>query len=222
MFVEMIDLLRCPNAHADSWLVASAARTVGRHIVDGTLGCPVCEAEYAIRDGVADFGVASDAGVRGTEPGGDDEARAIRLAALLGLATPGGTVALGGVAGGAQGVVAALLAEMAGVRVLTLDAPGAPPLADQLSALRGGGGVPLAAASLRAVALDARTADARRLDAAVRALVPRGRLVAPAAASVPAGVTELVRDEHQWVAEREASPPSSRPIALERRSRGGP
>ena len=49
MFVEIIDLLRCPNAHAESWLVAAAARTVGRHIVEGTLGCPVCEAEMEMR-----------------------------------------------------------------------------------------------------------------------------------------------------------------------------
>jgi hypothetical protein len=47
--------------------------------------------------------------------------------------------------------------------------------------------------------------------------VPRGRLVAPAAAPVPAGDTELVRDALLWVAERDAAPPASRPITLERR-----
>ena len=220
MFVEMIDLLRCPHPHADSWLVAAAARTVGRHVMDGTLGCPVCEAEYPIHDGIADFGPAPDAGVPGDEPGGSDAERAMRLAALFGLTGPGGTVALGGRSGGDQGVVAALLAELGGVRVLTLDAPAAPLTVDQLSGLRGGGGLPLAIGSLRAAALDARTADAPRLTAAVQALAPRGRLLAPASAPLPAGVTEIARDDLQWLAERDPSPVESRPVALQRR-RGG-
>ena len=52
MFVELVDLLRCPRPHEDTWLVAAAEAMSGRHIVRGTLGCPVCEAEYPIRDGV--------------------------------------------------------------------------------------------------------------------------------------------------------------------------
>ena len=39
-----------------------------------------------------------------------------------------------------------------------------------------------------------------------RQLAPGGRLVAPADAPVPNGVTELARDERQWVAERDAVP----------------
>ena len=40
MFVELVDLLRCPHAHEDSWLVAAADETADRHIVHGSLGCP--------------------------------------------------------------------------------------------------------------------------------------------------------------------------------------
>jgi hypothetical protein len=55
------------------------------------------------------------------------------------------------------------------------------------------------------VALDSATADVARLDAAVRALRPRGRLVAPADAPLPGGVAELARDAEHWVAERDAA-----------------
>ena len=55
MFIEMIDLLRCVNAHEDTWLVASFSEVTNRIVTRGTLGCPVCSAEYPIQDGVADF-----------------------------------------------------------------------------------------------------------------------------------------------------------------------
>jgi len=207
MHVEMIDLLRCPNPHADSWLVASADETMARHVVRGTLGCPVCLAEYPVRDGVAELGAAVEAGLASDASEPDD---ALRIAALLGLTESGGTVALGG----AWDRVAAALVELTGVRVLLVDPPTAPPLRDDMSAVRGGG-VPVTPASLRGVALDARTADESRLAAAVRALRTRGRLVAPATARVPAGVTELARDARLWVAER--GDVASSPIALQRR-----
>src|SRR4051812_37019413 len=105
MFVELIDLLRCPRPHEDTWLVAAANETVGRHIVRGTLGCPSCEAEYPVVDAVADFGEAPVAGAASAEISADDTMRA---AALLGLTTAGATVVLGG----AWQVVAAPLAEL--------------------------------------------------------------------------------------------------------------
>ena len=55
MFIELVDALRCPQPHAESWLVVASTRTQARHILEGTLGCPVCRAEYPIVDGVVDF-----------------------------------------------------------------------------------------------------------------------------------------------------------------------
>ena len=211
MFVELIDLLRCPRPHEDTWLVASADETVGRHIVRGTLGCPVCAAEYPIDAAVVDFGAAADAGLA---PDTEEEDDVLRVAALLGLAGGGGTVALGGT----WQRVAAPLAEMAGVRVLLLDPVRGEPLREEVSAVRGGGGLPVASGALRGVALDARTADAARLTAAVRALGPGGRLVAPAAAALPDDVAELARDARHWVAERVGAA-ASRPVVLSRSRR---
>ncbi|MDZ7630837.1 MAG: hypothetical protein U5K74_05630 [Gemmatimonadaceae bacterium] len=55
MFTELIDTLRCPNDHDDSWLVATSTRSDQRHIVEGRLGCPVCRQTFLIVDGVAQF-----------------------------------------------------------------------------------------------------------------------------------------------------------------------
>lgn len=212
MFVELVDLLRCPRAHEDTWLVAAAEATAGRHIVRGTLGCPVCRAEYSIRDGVVLF----DAGDGATAAGGslphlDDgerAAEAMRLAALLDLSSPGGTIVLGG----AWQLCAAAVLALADVRVLLVDPPRAPDLREEVSAVRGAG-LPVAAGAVRGAALDGRTADPARLTAVVRALQPRGRLVAPVDVPLPAGVTELARDDRHWVAEREAPPPRLVPLA---------
>jgi uncharacterized protein YbaR (Trm112 family) len=215
MFVELIDLLRCPHPHDDSWLVATADETVARHVVRGTLGCPVCEAEYPIRDGVADFGDAPDAAVGPPLPPDPDDA--VRLAAFLGVTSPGGAL----VVGGAWRRVAPDVAELAGVRVLVLDPPLPEPTRGEVSGLRGGGAIPVAATAVRGVALDSRTADDARLAAAVRALAPRGRLVAPAHAPVPEGVREMARDDRLWIAERDADAPASRPVAISRPRRDG-
>src|SRR5687768_8190638 len=113
MFIELLDTLRCVRAHEDSWLVGSFDELVDRHVIRGTLGCPVCGAEYPVRGGVADFRAGDAGGERraaaqggdGSEPsspdtpgsaGPPDEAGAMRLAALLGLAEPGGVVILMG------------------------------------------------------------------------------------------------------------------------------
>jgi uncharacterized protein YbaR (Trm112 family) len=206
MFVELVDLLRCPRAHEETWLVAAADETEERHIVHGALGCPVCHAEYPIRDGVVHFDADAACAADGDAPlphldEGERAAEAMRLAALLDLSSAGGTVILGGAW---QGCADAVLA-LADVRVLLLDPPRVPALRPEVSAVRGAP-MPVADAAVRGVALDDRTADAARVAAAARALRPGGRLLAPAAAAVPAGVAELARDDRHWVGEKAAAP----------------
>ena len=55
MFIELLDLLRCINVHEETWLVASLRAISNRFVLDGTLGCPICHAEYRIKKGIADF-----------------------------------------------------------------------------------------------------------------------------------------------------------------------
>src|SRR5687768_17771356 len=92
MHIEFIDLLRCPNQHEDSWLVAAFYRMDGRVVVEGKLGCPVCGAEYFIRDGVAVFNEIPAPGHALPDPDPDGTL----LAALLNLERPGMLVLLAG------------------------------------------------------------------------------------------------------------------------------
>jgi hypothetical protein len=230
MFLELVDSLRCVRAHEDSWLVARADELVDRHIVRGELGCPICEARYAVREGLADFrtdasgeAIASEtARATARVPSGemdasdhDAQALANRAAALLGLTEPGGLVVL---AGEWTAGAASLLDIVEGVQLLALD---------PVPVLRGGGALslaliadalPLAAESARGIALDASHATPSLLAGAARALAPNGRLIAPASAPVPDSLRELARDDEHWVAA--AAPPSNVsapvPIALRR------
>jgi uncharacterized protein YbaR (Trm112 family) len=203
------------RAHEDSWLVARADALDARHIVEGELGCPVCEARYAVHDGIADFTV--DAARAPREPqtsqrqaptsasaGEERQARALRAAALLGLTEPGGIVVL---AGEWSACADDLLEMVEGVQLLALDP--APELRSggALSLARVRDVLPLAAASVRGIALDAAHATPSLLAGAARALVPNGRLIASVSALVPEALRELARDDELWVAA--AAPPSN-------------
>lgn len=204
--------------------MARADALVNRHIVQGELGCPVCAARYAVREGVADF--ATDAAPSpGATPlsrqprarieGYDTPSLALRAAALLGLTEPGGLVVLAGEWSAGAG---SLLEMVDGVQLLALN---------PVPELRSGGALslaliadvlPLAAASARGIALDREHATPSLLAGAARALAPSGRLIAPISALVPDALRELARDDRHWVAA--AAPPSNVsapvPIALRR------
>jgi uncharacterized protein YbaR (Trm112 family) len=200
MYIDLVDALRCPRPHPSTWLVAAAVETRARCVIRGTLGCPVCEAEFPIEDGVAELG--GDAPTAGAGSAGDvaDGELTMRLAAFLDLATPGGIIAVGP----AWDRALDPLLDVVDLRALVLDPVAGWRPRPPFGAVRGGG-VPVAAGALRGVALDVRTADEVRLAAAVRALAPRGRLLAPATAPLPDGVRELARDATHWVAEREGA-----------------
>ena len=201
MFIELVDSLRCPRPHEESWLVASAVRTEGRDILEGTLGCPICHAEYPIRGGTVWFD-SIEPPSPGSPPERDAEL-AMRLAAFLDLSEPRGF----GVFAGRYGPLAELLREIVPPPLIALNPVPLVATANGVSTLVIAAGIPLADATCRGVALDAGHADDAYLDAAARVLQPRGRLVAPAATPTPDGVSEIARDERIWVAERTAASP---------------
>lgn len=209
MFIELIDTLRCPLPHehsADSWLVAAAVETVDRHIVRGTLGCPVCHAEFDIRHGDVWFG-AEEPVTAFVIPSDDD---VTRLAALLAVDDRGGLYLLDG-AWGAMAAAVSGYSRAAHFMLLS------PPLGCEAEGtLRGAGDlVPLAAGAVRGIALDRQSAVLA--ESATRALAANGRLIAPAATPVPSSITVLARDEQHWVGEQNAQ--GSHPIPLRRAGR---
>ncbi len=195
MFIELVELLRCIRAHDESWLVASIDELHERSIRRGTLGCPVCQAEYSVTDGTADFsGATVSPAIRAGNVNPDEVA--LRAGAFLGLADSSGTAILGG----SWAAGAPALAELTSARVFTANAV--------TEAQQTGVGrilvqnvFPFAIASCVGIALDA-SFDQGAVEGAVRAIRPGGRIVGPAAIARPDGVTLVAEDAEWWVAEK--------------------
>ena len=197
----MLDLLRCVNAHEDTWLVASLKAISNRFVLDGTLGCPVCHAEYAIRTGIADFRI--DGGPeqvaeppRTSERG---EELAMRVAAYLNVIEPGAVVVLGGT----WTTAAQEVSVMTETRVLALNPNEHAEESETVALLRVSREIPLAPASVLGVALDA-SFPAEIMSSALKVVRPGGRIVGPVTIDVPTDLALLARDEMYWVAEKPA------------------
>lgn len=192
MLRDLLDALRCPNDHDESWLVAMVHRADGPVLLDADLACPVCSAEFAVRDGMATF---SDTVLIATPGLAPDP---LRLAALLGVTEGALPILLAGqVTRAGRG-----LAGHVPVPQVWINAP--TEVADQpafTSRLALRERLPLGVATLAAAAIDAPHATPILLSGLVRAIRQGGRLVAPVATPLPAGVRELARDEQEWVAE---------------------
>ena len=201
VFVELIEHLRCPRPHEESPLVVAASRTQARHIMDGVLGCPVCNAEFAIVDGVARF--AERARTARADAPSDEEA--MRLAAFLQLTDARGAAVLTGrFASQAAGVSA-----MAEAPLVLVNAP-AGATTDVAASLEVGEVFPFVAATLRAAAID-ESATPALAQSIVRAVRGGGRVLGAAAVPMPDGLTEIVRDDRVWVAEKSAASESATP-----------
>gem|GEM_PF-427408 len=202
MYIETIDLLRCVNPHDDTWLVASFREIANRFVIDGTLGCPNCSAEYEIRNGVADFTLGESIHFREEERAAASHQReqlATRVGAFLDATQPGATIVLGGL----WAYAAEELAEMADVRVIGLNAPSEVTEFEKVGLVRVGERIPLAANSVQGIAFDAWFPEAM-VEEALRVVKPAGRMVGPVAFGAPSQSVVLAHDENYWVAEKPA------------------
>jgi uncharacterized protein YbaR (Trm112 family) len=186
--------------------VLASRRTEDRHVLEGTLGCPVCRAEYPIHDGIAEF---CDPSVRSRASG--DAMRTLppadHLAAMLNLGDALGFAVLIGAWGSRAN---ALVETVDAPPLLLVEPPSGIAMGRGLSGIRAGAILPLATGAARAVATDA--VDPARLADAARVTRVGGRLVAPADSRLPDGVRELARDDVVWVGERMPLP--SAPVTL--------
>lgn len=143
MFIELTDHLRCVESHPEAFLVLVPGTMAGRRVLSGTLGCPVCQAEYPILDGIARLGTEPSAAGAPAVPGPE----AAALLAFLGLDGPGGYLALLGEAGrAAPGIAEAL----PGVHLVAVNPPAGVVFRPEVSVVRASR-MPLKARSLRGV-----------------------------------------------------------------------
>ena len=206
MFIPLVDILRCVNPHEETWLVASIERADDRFIIEGTLGCPACLAEYPIRDGVVYF-TETQVQTRAADP---DESAAMRLAAALDLTEPRKTALLQGV----WGAQAQLVRGFSPSQLILLNPPPGTVSGDGVSVIVSER-VPLAQQSVDAIAVDDSFVHLDRFPALKRG----GRLLAAVSTPIPHGFNELARDDEIWVARVDDREIVSAPILPTRRAR---
>ncbi|MCC6782223.1 MAG: hypothetical protein IT457_05235 [Planctomycetes bacterium] len=194
MRLELAERLRCPNPHAPTPLVVVSRRKRDRELLEGFAGCPVCRLEARITAGHVQFeGTASAPAFAPTGAAPELE----RVIALLGLSEPGGAVMLTG----RYAALAEPLAMLTEAAVVVMHAETGS-ASDGVSAVLGAlSRVPFTDATFRGAALDDGTPRAIVEDA-VRTVAPEGRVLASVALTMPAGLKELARDDHEWVAAR--------------------
>jgi uncharacterized protein YbaR (Trm112 family) len=202
--IELTEMLRCPEPHAEAFLVMSTGEMTGRMVRSGVLGCPVCGREYPIVKGVVCF-----SGGEGTSPR-DPKTQSLRgappppepgtLQALLDLSGPGGYVVL---LGAAARHAIGLADLMGGIHFVGVNAPADVEERPVLSLLQCETAIPLRQTMARAVVVGRDRVDARWLVEAQRVLLPGRRLVVEDdGAALPAGITRLALGQGLLVGER--------------------
>jgi len=209
MLIPLVDMLRCVRPHEDTWLVASIDRAQERDILEGTLGCPTCLAEYPIHDGIVVF----DSTVVRPAFRQPSESDVVRLAAALDLVDPRMTAVLHG----SWGAYAPMLRGLSPVPLLLVNPPDGIASGDGISIVLAASG-PIASASVNAVALDP-AADRAMIASLVRAVRGGGRIAGSVAMALPADLVEITRDHELWVARVDAAMTVSAPILPSRRPR---
>ncbi|MDH3497600.1 MAG: hypothetical protein OER21_12635 [Gemmatimonadota bacterium] len=191
MFIELAEHLRCPVAHEDAYLVLATGAMAGRSIRIGTIGCPVCQAEYVILDGVARFGPPpAPAGPTRAPPA------PATVQALLALESPGGYVVL---VGSAAALTEALSGLMPGVHFVLVNPVPAPLPAPGWSVLECAQGIPLATMA-RGIVVGGEYGETGWLTDAAR-VVLRGQraVVLSETPQPPPALERMVAGEGMWV-----------------------
>lgn len=198
MYIELIDLLRCPRIHDESWLVAAFSKMDGRFVIEGKLGCPVCSASFPIANGIADLRDSLDVAAANpyTRSDEDDDALAMRVAAMLGLTRAGSVAVLSSM----PGSIAGLVSEMASVRVVGTNSLTPAIEQENIAMIRSSVRLPFASGSIDAVMLGS-TAQNEDVEEAVRILKTGGRLVVTADSPLRGNLKDFARDDRYIVAE---------------------
>ena len=193
MFIELTDHLRCPTDHDEAFLVLLPDRVEGRSVRAGTLGCPICDRRFTLRDGVLDLGDAPPAAA-GSEGAGRLGPEA--LAPLVGLGGPGGYLVLVGPPAAGWREVAALVP---GVGLVVVNPPVEVADEEGISVLRGGR-LPLKTNSMRGVVLGRPFGgDPGWVTEAARVVLPGLRVVGEGPVPAPETIDLMASAGGVWV-----------------------
>ena len=207
MHIELTEMLRCPEPHREEFLVLSTGEMSGRMVRTGIVGCPVCQKEYEIVDGVVYFGrreMRDERRVTTAHPSAHPSSLishpdAQTLQALLDLSGPGGYVVLLGLA---CSYAAGLATLMGGIHFIGVNAPEGVEELPVLSLLACATKIPLRDSMARGVVVGDESSSAPWLTEARRVLLPGRRLVVENETARPDGVTQLATGQGLFVGEK--------------------
>ncbi len=165
---------------------------VGRHVVSGTVGCPVCHNEYSIREGV--LFLSED---ETSASGGDVSAiDASGVLALLALQSPGGYVVL---IGSASLLAPQLIEMMEAVHFVGVNSPEPESVSPSLSSITQSRVLPLRNSFCRGVVIGSEHCQPHWLEESARILLSGQRLVALAELDGVNGLETLAVGGGMWV-----------------------
>jgi uncharacterized protein YbaR (Trm112 family) len=176
MYLVLTDVLTCPRCGPEQGLIVLTDRMEGRRILEGALGCPICESKYPIHGGLADLRTMDQApGPEPEKPGSESDA--MRYAALLGIEQGPAIVVMLGVTNEAATEVAAIVR---GLEIVTVASEAVDGVEQSgVSRLLAHGALPLRGSSVRAALIETGVFEGIARDV-VRVLAIGGRLVFPA------------------------------------------
>jgi len=198
MFIELAELLRCPAEHEDTYCVLSSDETEGRRVISGTIGCPVCRAEYPVEDGVVQFGPDPLLGrnSRSDDITVEDTPDPEVMQALLSLEIGAGYVALVGSVTRLSDPLAKLTSQ---IQFVGVNPPPDVRESTELSLLRSPGAIPLRSGTARGIVLGQEYVGEPWLAEAGRVLMSGQRMVVVGEAVSMDGVSQLAADGGLWV-----------------------
>jgi uncharacterized protein YbaR (Trm112 family) len=201
MFIELAEMLRCPNEHEDTYCVLSSSETKGRNVTRGIVGCPVCKAEYEIVDGIVEFGVDPLLGKysRSDHITLEEIPQAELVEALLSLNSGGGYVVL---VGSVTRLAQDLYSEMDGINFVGINAPPDVNESGVLSLLRSTATIPLKSSMARGVVVGREYARATWLKEGSRVLAKGYRMVVADEGAVVDELTALATERGLWVGQK--------------------
>ena len=198
MFVELTDVLLCPNAHDQTHCVLTTEEVRGRRVVGGVVGCPICEREYPIVDGVVQFGPDPllKVGSRGDDLTVEEMPEPGDVQALLGLVGAGGYVVL---LGSVARLAGELAGSMPGSHFVAVNPPPEVHESESLSVLRAECSIPIRSRAVRGVVVGREYARELWLGEASRVLLDGLNLVVAATDVEIPGVEQVAVGRSLWV-----------------------
>jgi uncharacterized protein YbaR (Trm112 family) len=201
VFIELAEMLRCPVPHEENFCVVAPEEMVGRMILRGVIGCPVCRKEYPIRDGVVLFSAPPRPVPESTISRTLPEAEAI--AALLGLGGPGGYVVL---LGAAARLADDLTRWLGGIHFVGINPPEDVALSPALSLLCCDRMIPLRSSVARGVVIGSDLANEFWIEEAARILLRGLRVVVLGKESCElSDLAQLAAGKGMWVGEKKVA-----------------